>query len=152
MSNIKIGNKAPNFTAKDENGNDISLSDFAGKKVVLFFYPKDNTVTCTVESCNLGENYGALKKRGFEVLGVSADSQKKHRNFINKYSLPYRLIADEDKKVINAFEVWGPKKFMGINYEGIRRTTFVIDEKGYIERIFDKVKSKNHAQQILETY
>lgn len=152
MSKLKIGNKAPNFTAKDENGENISLLDFAGKKVVLFFYPKDNTLGCTAEACNLGENYAALKKKGFEVIGVSADSQKRHRNFINKYDLPYRLISDENKEVITAYDVWGPKKFMGIEFEGIKRTTFVINEKGIIERIFDKVETKNHTQQILATY
>ena len=152
MSKLKTGDKAPNFQAKDENGQSISLSDFAGKKVVLFFYPKDNTIGCTAEACNLGENYSGLKKKGFEVIGVSADSEKRHRNFINKYTLPYHLIADEDKKVINAYDVWGPKKFMGIEYEGIKRTTFVINEKGIIERIFDKVETKNHTQQILSTY
>ncbi|MCX6182029.1 MAG: thioredoxin-dependent thiol peroxidase [Bacteroidetes bacterium] len=152
MSKITIGNKAPDFTAKDENGKDISLSDFVGKKVVLFFYPKDNTPGCTAESCNLGENYELLRKKGFEVIGVSADSQKRHRNFIEKYDLPYRLVADEDKKVINAYGVWGPKKFMGLEYEGIKRTTFIINENGIIDRIFDKVETKNHTQQILSTY
>jgi peroxiredoxin Q/BCP len=152
MSKLKTGDKAPSFEGKDENGKSISLSDFAGKKVVLFFYPKDNTPGCTAESCNLGENYNELKKKGFEVIGVSADSQKKHRNFIDKYTLPYHLIADEDRKVIDAYDVWGPKKFMGIEYDGIMRTTFVINEKGIIERIFNKVETKNHTQQILLTY
>ncbi len=152
MSKLKTGDKAPDFQGKDENGKSISLSDFAGKKVLLFFYPKDNTPGCTAESCNLGENYKELKKKGFEVIGVSADSQKRHRNFINKYSLPYRLIADEDRKVIDAYDVWGPKKFMGIEYDGIIRTTFIINEKGIIERIFNKVETKNHTQQILSTY
>ena len=152
MSKLKTGDKAPDFQAKDENGKNIALPDFAGKKVLLFFYPKDNTPGCTAESCKLGENYEDLKKKGFEVIGVSADSQKRHRNFINKYSLPYRLIADEDRKVIDAYDVWGPKKFMGIEFDGIIRTTFVINEKGIIERIFDKVETKNHTQQILSTY
>lgn len=152
MSKLKTGDKAPDFKAKDENGKTISLSDFAGKKVLLFFYPKDNTPGCTAESCNLGENYSDLKKKGFEVIGVSADSQRKHRNFIEKYALPYHLIADESREVINAYGVWGQKKFMGIEYDGIIRTTFVINEKGIIERIFDKVETKNHTQQILATY
>ncbi len=152
MSKLKIGDKAPKFTGKDENGRDLSLSDYAGKKLVLYFYPKDNTPGCTAESCNLGENYDALRKKGFEVLGVSADSQKKHQGFIKKYALPFRLLADEDKKVIEAYGVWGPKKFMGVDFDGIIRTTFVIDEKGIIERVFDKVETKNHSQQILATY
>lgn len=152
MSRLKIGDKAPVVVAVDERGMPIRLSDFIGKKVVLFFYPKDNTPGCTAESCNLRDNYAALQRKGFEVVGVSADTEKKHQNFIAKYELPFRLIADVDKKVINSFGVWGKKKFMGVEYEGIIRTTFVIDENGTIERIFDKVKTKNHAEQILETY
>ncbi len=152
MSKLKTGDKAPDFQAKDENGKNIALSEFAGKNVLLFLCPQGNTPDCAAESCNLGENYEDLKKKGFEVIGVSADSQKRHRNFINKYSLPYRLIADEDRKVIDAYDVWGPKKFMGIEFDGIIRTTFVINEKGIIERIFDKVETKNHTQQILSTY
>lgn len=152
MSKIKIGDKAPVVVALDERGMTIRLSDYLGKKVVLFFYPKDNTAGCTAESCNLRDNYAALQRKGFEVIGVSADTEKKHQNFIKKYDLPFRLIADVDKKVINSFGVWGKKKFMGVEYEGIKRTTFVIDESGKIERIFDKVVTKSHTEQILETY
>jgi len=152
MSKLKIGDKAPVVLAVDERGMAIRLSDYIGKKVVLYFYPKDNTPGCTAEACDLRDNYRGLQQKGFEVIGVSADTEKKHQNFIAKYDLPFRLIADVDKKVINAFGVWGRKKFMGVEYEGIQRTTFVIDEKGIIERIFDKVRTKSHTEQILETY
>ena len=152
MSKLKIGDKAPAITAKDENGNTIRLSDYKGKKVVLYFYPKDSTPGCTAEACNLRDNYSDLLNRGFEIIGVSADSEKKHQGFIKKFELPFRLIADVDKKVINSYDVWGPKKFMGVEFDGILRTTFVISEKGIIERIFNKVETKNHTEQILETY
>jgi len=152
MSKLKIGDKAPSINAKDENGNTIRLTDYKGKKIVLYFYPKDSTPGCTAEACNLRDNYSGLQKLGFEIIGVSADSQKKHQGFIKKFDLPFRLIADIDKKVINSFGVWGPKKFMGVEFDGIIRTTFVISEKGIIERIFNKVETKNHTEQILETY
>jgi len=152
MSKLKIGDKAPIVVAVDERGMPIRLSDYVGKKVVLYFYPKDNTPGCTAESCDLRDNYRSLQQEGFEVIGVSADTEKKHQNFIKKYDLPFRLIADVDKKVINAFGVWGRKKFMGVEFDGIKRTTFIIDEKGIIERIFDKVITKSHTEQILETY
>jgi peroxiredoxin Q/BCP len=152
MSKLKIGDKAPAITAKDENGNTVRLSDYKGKKVVLYFYPKDSTPGCTAEACNLRDNYSDLLNRGFEIIGVSADSEKKHQGFIKKFELPFRLIADVDKKVINSYDVWGPKKFMGLEFDGILRTTFVISEKGIIERIFNKVETKNHTEQILETY
>lgn len=149
MDKLKIGNQAPDITSKDQDGNDFSLADLKGKKVVLYFYPKDNTPGCTKEACNLRDNYKALKDKGYEVVGVSADSQKKHQNFIEKYDLPFTLLADEDKEVIQAYNAWGPKKFMGKEYEGIIRKTFVIDEKGKIEDIIEKVKTKDHAAQIL---
>ncbi|WP_100615854.1 thioredoxin-dependent thiol peroxidase [Confluentibacter citreus] len=150
MNTLKVGDKAPNFTALDEQGNSISLGDFIGKKLVVFFYPKANTPTCTVESCNLSDNYKLLTDKGYEVIGVSADSQKAQANFKKKYKFPYPLIADIDKEVINAFGVWGPKKFMGRTFDGIHRITFVIDETGSIIKVIDDVKAKNHASQILE--
>ena len=150
MTKLKEGDKAPPINALDESGNQLTLDQYAGKKVILFFYPKDNTPTCTVESCNLRDHYADLKKKGFEVIGVSADTERKHRNFIDKFSLPYRLIADTERKVITDYDVWGPKKFMGKTYDGIHRVTFVIDEKGKIEKVITKVKSKIHAEQILE--
>ncbi len=150
MKHLKEGDPAPEIEAVDENGNEITLKEYRGNKVVLFFYPKDNTPTCTVEACNLRDNYSELMEKGYKVIGVSADTQKKHQNFINKFSLPYPLIADTDKKVINDYGVWGPKKFMGREFDGIHRTTFVISEKGVIEKIIEKVKAKEHTQQILE--
>lgn len=152
MTTLKAGDKAPDFTSTDQNGNSVSLSDFKGKKVVLYFYPKDNTPTCTVEACNLRDNYSDLTAKGFEVIGVSPDSEKKHQNFIKKYELPFTLLADTDHTILKAYEVWGEKKFMGKIYDGVHRITFVIDENGMIERVFDKVKSKVHSEQILESY
>lgn len=152
MTNLNVGDSAPNFVALNEVGQSISLFDFLGKKVILYFYPKDMTPGCTAESCNLGENYKLLQEKGFIVLGVSPDSSKSHQKFIDKYNLPFSLISDEDKTVIKAFGVWGPKKFMGREYDGVHRTTFVIDEDGVIEKIFSKVKTKDHTNQILESY
>jgi len=152
MINLNVGDKAPDFVALNEFGQSISLSEFLGKKVILYFYPKDMTPGCTAESCNLGENYSLLQEKGFIVLGVSPDSSKSHQKFIGKYNLPFSLIADEDKAVIKAFGVWGPKKFMGKEYEGVHRTTFIIDEDGIIEKVFTKVKTKDHTHQILESY
>ena len=152
MISLNVGDKAPDFVALNEFGQSISLSNFLGKKVILYFYPKDMTPGCTAESCNLGENYSLLQENGFIVLGVSPDSSKSHQKFINKYNLPFSLIADEDKAVIKAFGVWGPKKFMGKEYDGVHRTTFVIDEDGVIEKVFSKVKTKDHTNQILESY
>ena len=149
MSKLKVGDKAPDFKAKDQNGEEIKLSDFKGKKLVLYFYPKDNTPGCTKEACNLRDNYEELQKQGYAVVGVSADSEKKHQNFIEKYDLPFPLIADTEKEVIKAYGCWGLKKFMGKEYEGIIRTTFVISEEGKIEEIIEKVKTKDHAAQIL---
>lgn len=149
MTRLKVGDKAPNFTAKDEEGNDISLSDYLGKKVILFFYPKANTPTCTVEACNLSDNYAMLMKKGYEIVGVSADSAKRQQNFKKKFNFPYPLIADTEHEVIKAYDVWGPKKFMGREFDGIHRVTFVIDEKGILEQVITKVKSKEHAEQII---
>lgn len=150
MTKLKPGDEAPKFIAQDEAGNTISLSDYSGKKLVMFFYPAASTPTCTIEACNLRDNYKELKNSGYEILGVSADTQKKQSNFKKKFNFPYPLLADVDKSVINAFGVWGPKKFMGREYDGIHRTTFVIDEYGIIERVIENVKSKEHASQILE--
>jgi len=150
MSKLNVGDKAPNFTSQNENGEAVSLADFEGKKLILFFYPKDNTPTCTVENCNLRDNYTMLKEKGYEILGVSPDSAKKHQNFINKHSLPFSLLVDSDLDLIKVYDVWGMKKSFGKEYEGLKRTTFVINENGLIEQIIEKVKSKNHAAQILE--
>ncbi len=150
MTKLKAGDMAPNFSAKDEQGNTISLSDYKGKKLVIFFYPKASTPTCTTEACNLRDNYADLKDKGYEILGVSADSAKRQANFKEKYKFPYPLLADEDKEVLKAFDVWGEKKFMGRTFDGIHRVTFVIDENGIIEKVIDNVKAKMHAEQILE--
>ena len=150
MTTLKIGDKAPNFEALDQQGNTVKLTDYAGKKLVLFFYPKASTPGCTMEACNLRDNYQSFLAKGYAILGVSADSAKRQQNFINKNELPFPLLADEDKAVINSFGVWGPKKFMGREYDGIHRTTFVIDEKGIIEDVILKVKTKQHTSQILE--
>jgi len=150
MNTLKVGDKAPNFVAKDQDGNIIKLSDYNGKKLVVFFYPKANTPGCTLEACNLSDNYSELQKHGYDILGVSADTEKKQSNFRDKFGFPYPLLADVDKEVINAFGVWGSKKFMGRTYDGIHRITFVIDESGIISHVIDKVKTKNHATQILE--
>ncbi len=149
MSLLKEGTKAPAFSGQDENGNTISLKDYKGKKLVVFFYPKDNTPTCTNEVCNLRDNYEGLKKAGYELLGVSADSAKKHQNFIKKFDLPFPLIADTEATMIKAFGAWGQKQMFGKKYEGILRSTFVIDEKGKIEKVIEKVKAKEHADQIM---
>ncbi|SDH50288.1 thioredoxin-dependent thiol peroxidase [Winogradskyella thalassocola] len=149
MTHLKVGDKAPDFSATDEQGNTISLSDYNGKKLVVFFYPKASTPGCTAEACNLNDNYDRFKAQGYEILGVSADSAKRQSNFKNKYEFQYPLLADEDKAVIEAFGVWGPKKFMGKEYDGIHRTTFVIDENGIIKDVISKVKTKAHAEQIL---
>lgn len=152
MSKLKIGDKAPDFKGLNQNGEQVALSDYKGKKLVIYFYPKDLTPGCTAQACNLKENYDELKQKGFEILGVSADDEARHLKFIEKYELPFALLADTDHKVIKSFGVWGPKKFMGKEYEGIIRTTFVIDENGIIEHIIEKVKTKNHTEQILELF
>lgn len=149
-TSLHAGDKAPDFKGKDQNGKVIALSDFKGKKLVLYFYPKDNTPGCTAESCNLRDNYEGLKAKGYEIVGVSADDEAKHQKFIEKYDLPFPLIADVNKELIRAYDVWGLKKFMGKEYEGISRATFVIDENGILEKVFTKVIVKNHTEQILE--
>ena len=149
MIKLKEGDSAPQFSVKDQDGNIINLKDFKGKKVILFFYPKASTPGCTAEACNLRDNWEQFQEKGYQILGVSADTEKKQANFKDKYELPFPLLADEDKQVIEAYGVWGPKKFMGKEYDGIHRTTFVIDENGLIEEIITKVKTKDHAAQIL---
>lgn len=149
-TNLKAGDKAPSFKAKDQDGNEISLKDFAGKKLVLYFYPKDNTPGCTAEACNLRDNYNVLLKKGYAVIGVSANNEKDHKKFIKKFNLPFPLIADTEKEVCNAYEVWGKKKFMGREFMGIVRTTFIISEKGIIEEVIEKVDNENHTSQILK--
>lgn len=149
MNMLKVGDKVPDFSAKDQDGNTINLSDYKGKKLVVFFYPKANTPGCTAEACNLRDNYKELQAQGYELLGVSADSEKKQSNFKEKYDFPFPLLADENHTVINAFGVWGPKKFMGKEYDGIHRTTFIVDGNGVVENVIEKVKTKDHAAQIL---
>jgi len=150
MTTLKIGDQAPGFESTDQNGKQIKLNDFKGKKVVLFFYPKASTPGCTAEACNLRDNHQDLLKKGYVVLGVSADSEIRQLKFANKNELPFSLLADENKEIINAYEVWGPKKFMGKTYDGIHRSTFVIDENGIIENVIIKVKTKDHTAQIME--
>ncbi len=147
---LKVGDQAPAFEGKNQDGKTISLQDYQGKNLILYFYPKDNTPGCTKESCNLRDHNADLKAAGYEILGVSADSEKKHQNFIEKYDLPFDLLADTEKEVIQAYGCWGMKKFMGKEFEGILRTTFVIDGNGVITHIFDKVKTASHAEQIKE--
>lgn len=149
MTTLKPGDKAPEFNSVDQDGNSISLTDYRGKKLVLFFYPKADTPGCTAEACNLNDNLNRLKSEGYEILGVSADSQKKQSSFRNKFGFQYPLLADETKDVIEAYGVWGKKKFMGKTYDGIHRTTFIIDEKGTIEDVITKVETKAHTEQIL---
>ncbi|MEO7991664.1 MAG: thioredoxin-dependent thiol peroxidase [Chryseolinea sp.] len=148
--NLKIGSKAPDFTVNDQDGKPVTLSNLKGKKIVLYFYPADLTPTCTNEACNLRDNYKALLKQGFEVLGISPDTEKKHRKFIEKEKLPFRLLSDIDRKVHDLYGTWGDKVLFGREYKGTLRTTFVINEKGVIEDIIDKVVSKDHAAQILK--
>ena len=150
MPTLKTGDKAPDFSGIDQDGKKHKLADYAGKKLVVFFYPKASTPGCTAEACDLRDNFERFKANNYELLGVSADSQKAQLKFRDKYEFPFPLLADEDKSVINAFGVWGPKKFMGKEYDGIHRTTFVIDEKGIIEEVIEKVKTKEHAAQILK--
>lgn len=149
MTSLEVGDKAPNFSAEDQDGNTHQLKNYEGTKLVVFFYPKASTPGCTAEACNLKDNWTNFEKQGFKILGVSADTKRRQQNFKKKYELPFPLIADEDKSVIKAFDVWGSKKFMGKEYEGIHRTTFIIDEKGIIVDIIKKVKTKAHAEQIL---
>jgi len=150
MKTLQVGDSVPHFSVADDRGNTQSLADYKGQKVVVFFYPKANTPGCTAEACDLRDHYKELHEAGYALLGVSADSVKMQRNFSEKFDFPFPLLADENKEVINAFGVWGPKKFMGKEYDGIHRKTFIINEKGVVERVIDKVKTKEHAAQILE--
>ncbi|TXI63172.1 MAG: thioredoxin-dependent thiol peroxidase [Flavobacterium sp.] len=150
MTTLKAGDKAPNFSGLDQSGTSHTLADYKGKKLVVFFYPKASTPGCTTEACDLRDNFARFQANNYALLGVSADSAKAQAKFIEKYDLPFPLLADEDKSVIQAFGVWGPKKFMGREYDGIHRTTFVIDENGIIEEVISDVKTKAHAAQILK--
>jgi len=150
MNTLKVGEKVPPFLVNDHLGNPQSLDQYKGSKVIVFFYPKANTPGCTAEACNLRDHYTELTKAGYVLLGVSADNQKLQKNFVDKFNFPFPLLADTDKEVINAFGVWGLKKFMGKEYDGIHRKTFIIDENGYVEHVIDKVKTKEHAAQILD--
>ena len=152
MTTLKEGQKAPAFKGKDQNGNTVSLSDFKGQKVVLYFYPEDDTPTCTVQDCNLRDNFSVLKKNGFVVLGISPDEEKKHKKFEAKYGLPFILIADPKHTIIDKYGVWGEKQLYGRNYMGLHRTTFLIDEKGIVKKIFLKPKSKQHTEEILNAW
>ena len=152
MIHLTEGKKAPAFKGKDQNGKPVLLADYKGKKVVLYFYPEDDTPTCTVQACNLRDNFGLLKKNGFTVLGVSPDEEKKHKKFEAKYDLPFTLIADADHKIIDKYGVWGEKQLYGRTYMGLHRTTFLIDEKGIIRKIFLKPKSKQHTEEILNAW
>ena len=149
---LKVGDLAPIFSAKDQDGNTIDSSKFNGKKWVIYFYPKDQTPGCIAQACSIRDNYSLLLNEGITIIGVSADNQKSHLNFIEKQQIPFPLIADEDKKVIEAFGVWGEKKFMGKIYDGIHRTTFLINEEGIIVGIIDKPNTKAHAEEILELF
>lgn len=146
------GTKAPLFKGKDQDGNTVSLADLKGKKVVLYFYPEDDTPTCTIQACNLRDNYGLLKQHGFEVIGVSPDDERKHKKFEEKFSLPFRLIADPTHKILEKYGVWGEKQMFGHKYMGVYRTTFVIDEKGTIKKIFKRPKNKEHASEIVAAF
>ncbi|MFZ0281966.1 MAG: thioredoxin-dependent thiol peroxidase [Bacteroidales bacterium] len=152
MVQLKAGMKAPLFEGIDQDGKRIRLSDFSGKKVVLFFYPKDNTPSCTAEACNLRDNHGDLLKKGFKVIGISMDSEKSHRNFADKYSLPFPLIADTSGEILNQYGVWRQKTLFGKSFLGIVRTTFIIDVNGVIEKIISKVRTAKHTEQILKLY
>jgi peroxiredoxin Q/BCP len=148
-THLKAGDKAPLFSGMDQDGNKVSLADFKGQKVVVYFYPEDDTPTCTIQACNLRDNYGLLTKNGFKVIGVSPDDVKSHQKFREKFSLPFTLIADTQHKIIEKYGVWGEKNLYGRNYMGLHRTTFVIDEKGIIEKIYLRPKNKAHAEEIV---
>lgn len=152
MTELKEGSIAPVFEGTDQNGSLVSLDDFIGKKIILYFYPKDDTPGCTAQACNLRDNYHELLEKGFQVIGISTDSSKSHKKFENKYKLPFPLIADEDKKIVGLFGVWGEKKFMGKTFIGTHRTTFLIDEEGKIKKIITKPDTKNQTQQILDSW
>ena len=150
MAILKEGDKAPNFSGVDQNGEAISLNQYKGKKVVLYFYPKDNTPGCTAESCNLRDNYADLTDKGLDVIGVSPDSEKSHRKFISRFALPFRLISDTNKEILNLYNSWGEKKMFGKTYDGVLRKTFIISEDQTIEKIFEKVNTKDHTNQIFQ--
>ena len=152
MANIKEGGKAPEFTAPDANGNEIRLKDLRGKKVVLYFYPKDDTPGCTKEACAFRDSFAKFKKRGIEVVGVSLDSEKSHQKFAKKFDLPFTLLADIDRSVSEKYGTYGKKKFMGREYMGVHRRTFLIDEQGKIKKIFEKVKPETHAEEVLAAF
>ena len=152
MGELKEGSKAPMFEGIDQDGKEVKLISFTDKKVILYFYPKDNTPGCTAEACNLRDNYDSLLKEGFAVIGVSPDSEKSHKGFAGKYSLPFPLIADTSRKIMNDYGVWGEKKMYGKSYMGVLRTTFIIDEKGIIEKIIEKVDTSGHTEQIFKLY
>ncbi|HMH21331.1 MAG TPA: thioredoxin-dependent thiol peroxidase [Puia sp.] len=152
MTHLKEGDKAPAFTAKDQNGQAVSLADYKGKKLVLYFYPRDGTPTCTVQACNLRDNYALLKQQGFSILGVSPDNEKKHKKFEAKFDLPFVLLADPEHTLIDKYGVWGEKLLYGLRYMGLHRTTFLIDEKGVIRKIFLTPKSKMHAEEVVAAW
>ncbi len=149
---LSEGDKAPSFKSKDQNGKPLSLSDFKGQKIVLYFYPEDDTPTCTIEACNLRDNYSLLLQKGIIILGVSPDDEKKHKKFEQKFNLPFTLVTDEVKKIIDKYGVWGEKNLYGRKYMGLHRTTFLIDEKGIIKKIFKKTRSKMHSEEILNAW
>jgi len=150
MTKLTAGDAAPDFSGTLQDGSTVTLADYAGKKLIMFFYPKDDTPGCTAAACSLRDHFGELQAKGYELLGVSPDKPAKHEKFIAKHKLPMPLLADEDHRVMDQFGVWGPKKFMGREYDGVNRSTFVIDEHGKIDRVYTKVKTKVHAEQILE--
>jgi peroxiredoxin Q/BCP len=152
MGQVKVGSRAPMFEGTDQNGRTVRLSDFAGKKLILYFYPKDDTPGCTAEACNLRDNYDSILKQGFAVVGVSPDSEKSHSKFAGKFNLPFPLIADTSQKILNDYGVWGEKKMYGKTYMGVLRTTFIIDGNGIIEKIIDKVETAEHTEQIFRMY
>ena len=152
MITLTAGTKAPAFKGKDQNGKTVSLPDYKGKKIVLFFYPEDDTPTCTVQACNLRDNYSLLKQHGFEILGISPDEPAKHKKFETKYSLPFTLLADPGHTIIEKYGVWGMKKLYGREYMGLHRTTFLVDEKGVIKKIFLRPKNKQHAEEIIKAW
>ena len=152
MKHLKIGDQAPDFSIKDQDGADVTLNDFKGKKLVIYFYPKDNTPGCTAQACNIRDNYEEIQEKGISILGVSADTERKHQNFIEKFDLPFPLLADTELEMINLYGVWGEKKFMGRVYDGIHRTTFIMDESHKIIGIIEKPKTKDHTAEILAIY